>query len=200
MVTKQRWLAVVPIIFLGWIAPSFAEEIKNESFQAKILSPLSASTSKKGDRFTLQVVTPERFQKAMIEGEVTKAKAAGRVKGQSELLFSFKKLILADGKEVPIYADLTEIQNSQGVKNVDEEGRVIGKSSVKKDVATTAVASGLGALIGGIAGGGSGAAKGAAVGAAVGLTITFSTRGEDIKLSPGSVFTLTVNSTKSGNK
>ena len=58
--------------------------------------------------------------------------------------------------------------------------------------------SGVGALIGGIAGGGSGAAKGAAVGAAVGLTITFSTRGEDIKLAPGSVFTLTVNSTAAG--
>jgi hypothetical protein len=196
----KRWLPLLSIALFGWMAAALAQEIKNESFEAKILSPLSASTSKKGDRFTLQVVSPAQYQNAMIEGEVTKAKAAGRVKGKSELLFSFKKLVLANGKEVPIVADLTGISNSKGVKDVDEEGRVIGKSSVKKDVATTAVASGVGAALGGIFGGGSGAAKGAAIGAAVGLTITFSTKGEDIKLAPGSVFLLTVNSSTAKGK
>jgi hypothetical protein len=200
MTIKTKCFPVLPWVCFCLLVPAMAQEIKNETFEGKILSPLSASTSKKGDRFTLQVLTPERYQKALIEGEVAKAKAAGRVKGQSELLFSFKKLVLADGKELSIVADLAGIKNSQGVKDVDEEGRVLGKSSIKKDIATTAVASGVGALIGGLAGGGSGAAKGVAIGAAVGLTITFSTRGEDIKLAPGSIFTLTVNSAAAGGK
>jgi hypothetical protein len=148
----------------------------------------------------MQVLEPAPYKDAMIEAEIAKAKASGKVKGKSELLFTFSKLTLKDGQSVPIVADLKDVQNSKGVAGVDEEGRVIGKSSAKRDIATTAAIAGIGALIGGIAGGGSGAAKGAAIGAAIGLTISFSTRGEDIKFAPGSVFKLTVNSRADSEK
>jgi hypothetical protein len=197
---RKAILAVITIfagslITSGW-AQTDAIQIKDQTFLVKILTPLSASKNKKGDKFTLLVLEPEGFKDAMIEAEVTKAKAAGKVSGKSELLFTFDKLTLKDGKVVPIYADLKEVSNSKGVANVDEEGRVIGKSSVKKDIARTAVLGGIGAAIGGIVGGASGAAKGAVIGAAIGLTITFSTKGEDIQFAPGSQFTLVVNSTK----
>jgi hypothetical protein len=196
---RKTAVIIVAILLCGNLVPSgLAQsnftEIKDQAFLARILTPLSASQNKKGDRFTLQVLEPEAYKGAMIEAEVTRAKAAGKVSGKSELLFSFDKLTLADGKAIPIYADLKEVSNSKGAANVDEEGRVIGKSSVKKDIARTAILGGIGAVIGGVAGGASGAAKGAAIGAAVGLTISFSTRGEDIKFAPGSQFTLTVNS------
>ncbi len=177
-----------------------AQEIKKEDFWAKTLSPLSASSNKKGDRFSLQVVDPAGYRNAMIEGEVVSAKAAGKVKGKSELLFSFNKLMLANGTVIPITADLTSVKNSQGVQGVDEEGRVIGKSSRGKDVARTAALAGIGALIGGAVAGGSGVAAGAALGAAVGLTITFSTKGEDIRFAQGSMFQLNMTSTKSPKK
>ncbi|RPI23291.1 MAG: hypothetical protein EHM61_20120 [Acidobacteria bacterium] len=170
-----------------------AQEIKDQKFMVKTLSPLSASTNQKGDVFTLEVLEPGEFKGKMIEAEVLKAKASGKVKGKSELSFKFRSLVLPD-RQIPIEADLVGVSNSKGVQNVDEEGHVIGKSSKKRDVATTAVATGLGALIGGLAGGGSGAAKGAAIGAAIGLTIAFSTKGEDIEFAPGSVFELRVTS------
>jgi hypothetical protein len=176
------------------IAQSAAPEIKDETFVVKILSPLSASANKKGDKFTLQVLEPAAYKDAMVEAEVVRAKAAGKVSGKSELLFSFNRLTLKDGAVIPISADLKEVTNAKGAANVDEEGHVIGKSSVKKDVARTVALGGVGAVIGGIVGGGSGAVKGAAIGAAVGLTITFSTRGEDIKFAPGAQFKLVVNS------
>jgi hypothetical protein len=191
------------VILVGVLAVQFlssgygqtaAPAIKDESFLVKILSPISASANKKGDKFTLQVLEPASYKDAMIEAEVVKAKAAGRASGKSELLFSFDKLTLKDGTAVPITADLKEVSNSKGAANVDDEGHVIGKSSTKKTVATTAALGGLGAVIGGIAGGGKGAAIGAAAGAAVGLTISFSTKGEDIKFAPGSQFKLVVNS------
>jgi hypothetical protein len=175
-------------------------EIKNQPFVANVLTPLSASQNKKGDRFTLQVVEPVDYKGAMIEAEVVKAKAAGKVSGKSELLFSFDKLVLKDGTTIPIIADLTEIANSKGVGDVDEEGRVIGKSSAKKDAARTAILGGIGAAIGAAAGGASGAMTGAAIGAAIGMTISFSTRGEDIKFSPGSKLTLSVTSKKQQSK
>jgi hypothetical protein len=167
--------------------------IKDESFMVKVLTPLSASKNKKGDKFTLQVTEPASYEGALMEAEVVKAKASGKVSGKSELLFSFTTLTLKDGSTLPIVADLKEVANSKGTANVDEEGHVIGKSSAKKDVARTAILGGIGAAIGGIAGGAGGAAKGAAIGVAVGLTISFSTRGPDIKFEPGSQFRLVVN-------
>lgn len=170
-----------------------AATIKDQTFKVKTMSPLSASLNKKGDRFTVLVVEPESYKNAEIEGEVIKAKASGKVSGKSELLFGFDKLILSDGSEMPINADLAGISNSKGVSGVDEEGRVIGASSKKKDIARTAALTGVGALIGGLAGGGKGAVAGAAIGAGIGLTIAFNTKGPDIRFEPGSVFELKVN-------
>jgi hypothetical protein len=188
---RSIFLSLITLILCGM--PQLASQaLKGQVFETKTLSPLSASGNKKGDRFTLQVLQPDNYKGAMIEGEIANAKAAGRVSGKSELLFRFDKLTLASGQVIPITADLQSVRNSQGNENVDEEGHVIGKSSIKKDVATTAAISGVGALIGGLAGGKKGAAQGAAVGAAVGMTITFSTRGPDIKFAPGAVFILSV--------
>jgi hypothetical protein len=190
----QKLFAVVLILVLAPIL--YGQEFQNQAFVAKTLSPLSASLNKKGDRFSLQVVTPETYKDALIEAEVVTAKASGKVSGKSELLFAFDRLVLKDGTVIPITADLTGIQNSKGVANVDEEGHAIGKSSKKKDIMRAALLTGIGAAIGGVAGGGGGAAKGAAIGAALGLTIAFSTRGPDIKIDPGSIVQLTVSTQK----
>lgn len=169
-----------------------ASTIKDQPFKVKTLSPISASVNKKGDRFSVLVLEPASYKNAEIEGEVLKAKASGKVSGKSELLFGFDKLILSDGSEMPINADLAGVSNSKGVSGVDEEGRVIGASSKKKDIARTAALTGVGALIGGLAGGGKGAVAGAAIGAGIGLTIAFNTKGPDIRFESGSVFDLKV--------
>ncbi|MBI2820609.1 MAG: hypothetical protein HYX74_00160 [Acidobacteria bacterium] len=163
----------------------------------KLLQPLAASTNRKGDRFRTEVVSPADLRGAIIEGEITAAKAAGKVSGRSELTFSFDTLTV-DSASLPIRADLLEVRNSQGSSQVDEEGHVIGKSSKAKDAVRTGIMAGVGVALGGIFGGKRGAAQGAAIGAAVGLTVTFSTRGEDIRLAPGSVMDLEV-STRSEN-
>ena len=183
------------LVLAFWVGlPTFGtpRDDRSEDFEVRILSPLSASGNKKGDRFTVEVLTPERFQKALIEGEIVTSKAAGKVKGRSELLFRFSKLILADGKEVPLQkVELKEIKNSQGVAMVDEEGRALAKPS-KRDIVWALILAGAGAAIGGTAGGQQGAVAGAAIGVAAALAIAFSTRGEDIRLEPGSVFVLGV--------
>ena len=183
------------LVLAFWVGlPTFGapRDDRSEDFEVRILSPLSASGNKKGDRFTVEVLTPERFQKALIEGEIVTSKAAGKVKGRSELLFRFSKLILTDGKEVPLQkVELKEIKNSQGVAMVDEEGRALAKPS-KRDIVWALILAGAGAAIGGAAGGQQGAAAGAAIGVAAALAIAFSTRGEDIRLEPGSVFVLGV--------
>jgi hypothetical protein len=192
---RKRASLIIIGLFIGMPLAEAPGETKSEDFEVKTLSPLSASGNKKGDKFTVQVLTPEKYKDALIEGEVANSKASGKVKGKSELLFRFNKLIQADKTEVPIQADLAEIKNSKGVANVDEEGRAIGKSSKAKDAMKVGLLGGIGAAIGGATGGGSGAATGAAIGAGIGLTIAFSTTGEDIRLEPGSIFVLRVTET-----
>ena len=192
---RKRMSLLVLALWIGMPLFGAQQDANTEDFEVKTLSPLSASGNKKGDKFTVEVLTPERFQKALIEGEVVTSKASGKVKGKSELLFRFSKLTLADGKDVPLKkVELKEIKNSQGVANVDEEGRALGKPS-KKDILWALIFAGAGAAIGGATGGAQGAAAGAAIGAGAALAIAFTTRGEDIKLEPGSVFVLGVTET-----
>jgi outer membrane lipoprotein SlyB len=101
--------------------------------------------------------------------------------------------ITAGGKTYPMTADLKEIvANSKGVKQVDEEGQVIGVKSNKKKIAGTLAGEGIGAVVGGLAGGGKGAAAGGAAGAVTGylLSVTFSANGSNIEFAPGSEFLL----------
>ena len=185
-------LIVSPLFTIG-VAQSGVPAIKDEVFNAKLLSPLSASKNKKGDKFTLQVLEPRSYAGAIIEAEVSKAKASGKMSGKSEFLFSFDTLTPKKGKTIPIVADLKEVSNSKGVAQIDDEGHAIGKSATKKKLLTILGLSAAGAAIGRAVGGGTGAAEGAAVGAAVGMTIAFSTKGPDIKFEPGSQFQLLVN-------
>jgi len=153
---------------------------------------LSRRSVQKLDAQALSVVSPEAYQDAHIEGKIQDTKPAKK-SNKAEISFAFTTLIKGE-KRYPIEADLAEVSNSKGVKNVDEEGRVIGKSSMKKKLAGTAAGAGIGAAIGALAGGGKGAGIGAAAGAGAGLllTIGFTTSGSDIEFLPGSVFTMTV--------
>ncbi len=193
----RKFIPIITILtvlaaFTAGFAQSQPPKINNEAFVAKILTPLSASANKKGDKFTLQVLEPQAYAGAIIEAEVAKAKASGKISGKSELLFSFTSLTLKDGTMVPIVATLKAVTNSKGVAEVDDEGHAIGKSATKKKLFSALALGAAGAAIGGAVGGGSGAAQGAAIGAAVGMTIAFSTKGPDIKFEPGSQFQLLV--------
>ncbi|MGA8088694.1 MAG: hypothetical protein WCA10_15545 [Terracidiphilus sp.] len=113
-------------------------------------------------------------------------------------MFVFDTLTF-NGRTARISTVLKDVSNSKGVKNVDEEGRVIGKSSNKKRAGAALGGAFVGALVGGLRGGGSGAAAGAAIGAGVGLAaaITLTSTGTDIEFRPGSHFSIEVSDARS---
>jgi hypothetical protein len=164
-------------------------------FVVKLLSPLSTRTAREGDTFTGSVETPSQYQGALVEGKITKLKKPrkGKGTGKPEIQFQFDTFTY-NNRTGRIAANLVDVANSQGVRNVDEEGRVVGKTSNKKRVGAVAAGAAAGALIGVLTGGGAGAAVGAAAGAAAGLVIgvKMTTTGSDIEFRPGSRFTLTV--------
>lgn len=75
-------------------------------------------------------------------------------------------------------------------ENEDEEGRVIGRGSKGRDIATLLALSAVGAAIGAASGGRTGATQGAAAGTVVATAIVLGTKGPEIEFSPGSESTI----------
>ena len=169
--------------------------IKDLTFLATLLSPLSTKTAKPGDTFTATVESPTQYVGAVIEGKINSLNKPkkGIGKGQATIEFEFDSMTF-QGKTSLMSIQLTEVANSKGVKNVDDEGRAIGKTSNKKRVGMAFGGAALGALAGYALGGASGAMIGAGVGAAAGLAtaMTMTTTGSEIEFKPGSKFTLSV--------
>jgi hypothetical protein len=166
--------------------------LKDAVMLVKLLSPISTKTCKAGDRFSAQVLDPAPFAGAIVEGHIGTIKTA-RNHQKAEISFQFETLTYQSATH-RIQADLKEVANSQGVKNVDEEGHVIGKSSKKKAAESALIGSALGGILGATMGGAKGAALGAGAGAGAALlfAITFTTSGSQMEFSPGSTFTLNV--------
>ncbi len=159
--------------------------------QAELTAPLGTDISRKGDTVSARVLTPPALQGDIVEGKVRESKSGNKLTGQSVLSFSFDTL-RHGGQAVPIAADVKSIVNSKGQTDVDEEGRVVRRSS---NLAKAAAGTGAGALIGGLAGGGKGAVIGAVGGAAVSLiVIDVAAEGPTIRFAAGSMVMLSAKS------
>lgn len=167
---------------LGGIAAAQDMEL-----QVALTSPLGTQTSHKGDRVTGQVTRPDSFKGDTVEGRVTEVRSGSKIRGTSSLNFTFETLQHA-GQAIPISSQVKSLANSKGQTDVDEEGRVIRKSSnVGKAVGGTA----LGGLIGGLTGGAKGAAIGAGAGAAASIIlIEVACEGPAIRFDSGSRVTI----------
>src|SRR5258708_29412640 len=131
----KKGLIVLAISAWGAHAQSTGPDfgLKNTVFVVKLLSPLSTKTAEQGDAFPASVEQPNQYQGTIMEGRITKLKRPERGvgKGKAEIDFQFERLTF-NGRTGLVKADLKDVKNSQGVRKVDEEGRVIGVSSNKK--------------------------------------------------------------------
>jgi len=176
--TKTTNVSYVPTDNSVVIIPTDTELI------LELIDELSTETSKEGDKFTAKVVSPMEMNGAIVEGRVSKIQKPGRIKRRSEMLLSFDRIILQEGRWSNFNAILTEVLpvKNDNVKQVTE-GTVEGKSSVKGDITKVGASTGTGALIGVITGGPVGAAVGASVGAAFGVGAVVVDRGKHIHLN-----------------
>jgi septum formation inhibitor MinC len=132
-------------------------------------SEISTQTSDTGDGFT--VILNEDISHggrviarrgAIVGGVVSESDPGGRVRGVATISLRLNNLPLSDGGQASISTN---------------EYSADAPSAVGKNVATGAVATGLGAAIGAIAGGGRGAVIGAGAGAAAGTGVALATQG-----------------------
>jgi hypothetical protein len=102
-------------------------------------------------------------------GHVTSAERSAKVKGRASIAFRFSQIDLPGGRETISTGTVSRV----------------APATKKKDATKIGAGAGAGAIIGGIVGGGGGAAKGAAIGGGAGTAVVLATRGQEVRLAPG---------------
>jgi hypothetical protein len=142
---------------------------------------LSSDKNNPGDAFSATLSRPVVANGLVVArrgqtlgGTVIDAKKAGRVKGVSHLQVGLDSLTLADGRQVPIQTELTNIT---------------GPTSKTRDAAAITATTLTGAAIGGAAAWGPGAAIGGGAGLLAGAVGVLVTRGHPTVIYPESQLT-----------
>jgi len=120
-----------------------------------------------------------------IQGKISRIQRAGRVKGRAELLMHFTSMIYPSGYTVMLPGSVENMPGADKTSMKDSEGTVRQDSDKGKDIGTVASTASTGAVIGGLGAGGKGLGIGAAAGGLAGLAIAMLSRGNDVRLEPG---------------
>ena len=100
--------------------PPDASEAVSSAYLVKLGGPVASAVSRKGDEVTAVVISPEKYLGAKLEGMVDDAAPAG----PARLSFRFHSLTFR-GKTIPVRAVIAGFVNSNGGRDIDEEGRPV---------------------------------------------------------------------------
>lgn len=165
----------------------------NTQLVAVLNNNLTTREARPGDTFTMTVRGPRIYEGATIEGYVSKVSPGGRISGRSEMELTFERMILRDGRVLPISGYIENMRPEGGERvRVDNEGGSIRErdNQTSRTVQRTAIGAAVGAIIGAIVDEGRGAAIGAAIGAAAGAGSVYAEGGDDLELRSGTEVTI----------
>lgn len=120
-----------------------------------------------------------------VQGRISHVRRPGRVKGRAELLMHFTSMIYPSGYTVILPGSVDNMPGADKTSMKDSEGTIRQDGQKGKDIGQIASTASTGAIIGGVTNGGKGAAIGAGGGSALGLAIALLSRGNDVRLEPG---------------
>lgn len=153
---------------------------------------ISTKTAKEGDAVYAETTFPFALNDRIVvpvgtyvQGKISHVKRGGRVKGRAEILIHFTSLVYPSGYTVMLPGSVENVPGAEKSTVKDSEGTVQQDRDTGKKVKTAAESATTGALIGAIAHGGKGAAIGGGIGGAAGLAVAMLTRGNDVRLEPG---------------
>jgi hypothetical protein len=154
---------------------------------------ISTKTAKEGDPVYCETTFPFVVNDKIVipagtyvQGKISHIQRPGRVKGRAELLMHFTAMIYPSGYTVVLPGSVENLPGAEKTSVEGSEGTIRQDSGKGKDVGTVASTASTGAVIGGLAGrSAKGAGIGAAAGGVTGLAIAMLTRGNDVRLDPG---------------
>ncbi len=152
-------------------------------------TPLSTQFSQAGDQFTADV-SDGPYRGAIIHGTVRSVSQSGHFKGSAELLLSFDRIVLRDGRRGKMLAEVTQVY-VHGDK-VGNEGAIESSGQGKYTWIRAGLGSAIGAGLGGIFGGGEGAAIGAVAGGGAGAASKVASAKQQVILQSGTMLTISV--------
>lgn len=159
---------------------------------AVLNNTVTSRVTQVGDRFTMNVTSPDIYRNAVIEGRVAQIDNSGRLSGRANVSLEFDTIRMRDGRSYRFAGIIDSVRAVNGdTVSVTNEGTVRESNQTKKTVTRAGVGAALGALIGAIAGGGSGAAIGAAVGAGAGAGSVLIQGRDNVELGQGTEFAIT---------
>jgi hypothetical protein len=164
----------------------------NTRLTAVLTTPVSTKASQTGDRFQMEVTSPNQFDGAIIEGRVAKAERSGRVSGRAQVSLEFDTIRLRNGQTYRFAGIVDTVKNANGENvSVNNEGTVRDNNQTTKTATRAGIGAAIGAILGAIAGGGQGAVIGAGVGAGAGAGTVILQGRDDVELQNGTEFTIT---------
>lgn len=141
-----------------------------------LTSAVASDTSNVEDAVTAELAKPIVIdgrevlpEGAQFAGNVTMADDSGHVKGRASIAFDFTSVRTA---------------GTQYDVNAEPVSR-LAPATKSEDATKIGIGAGAGAVIGGLLGGKDGAAKGAVIGGGAGTGVVLATRGEEVRLGPG---------------
>jgi len=158
-------------------------------------SVINTRATQVGDRFTMEVTSPNEYRGAIIEGQIANIDRSGRVSGRANISMDFDTIRMPDGRSSRFEGIVDSVRTANGdTVSVNNEGVIRDNNQTTKTATRAGIGAALGAIIGAIAGGGQGAAIGATVGAGAGAGSVLIQGRDNLELGQGSEFMITATS------
>ena len=158
---------------------------------AVLRNRIATNVSQAGDRFSMEVTSPNQYSGAIITGRIAEAERSGRISGRANLTMDFES-IQYRGRTYSFAGIIDSAREADGdIINISNEGQVRDGNQTTRTVTRAGIGAALGALIGAITGGGDGAAIGAAVGAGAGAGTVLIQGRDNLQLEAGTQFMIT---------
>jgi len=181
------------------LAPAASHVVANEitipagtRIPVAIKNAISTKSSHEGDpiyaQSTFPVVVNDRIvvpAGTYVQGKISQIKPAGHLKGRAEVLVHFTTLIYPSGYTVILPGSIEDAPGVDKAHTKDKEGTIQADSNKAKTAGTIAGPAAEGGIIGAVTHGGEGALIGAGIGGAIGTTIAALSRGNEVRMGPG---------------
>ena len=154
------------------------------NLKVRINDTLSSKSSRVGDKFTVNVLDPVKYNEATVHGHIASIIKSGKIKGRTTMNLAFDSIELTDGKKGPLHGYVTRVYGDDS-GTADNEGGVQSGSRTKQTIKRGGIGAAAGAIIGGIAGGGKGAAIGLIIGGAGGAGSLAIKGSKELKIENG---------------